>query len=287
MIVDRLVMSIASTWAVEAIATQVYETQNINEGASRAVRILAGSGLGLIGLGFLFSAAIPFAGIGATNSVESATALPSNWLLLAEQAVSALLAVLILALWIPLKFLHLYNGDYLASLLLLSSAFLLALNRRQLHLPSSVRAASLIAAAALGFAIFLSLGAWLNWQTADLWMNAPRWLRFSAFLPVMFIFSFGEEVLLGPVGQGKQRWTRLAISLAMRFELWLACLLAYYQLANGQALIGVLVPTLAIFSLLQRLATDALRTCTRSPIAAATFGAILISWFIAAIFPLT
>jgi hypothetical protein len=103
----------------------------------------------------------------------------------------------------------------------------------------------------------------------------------------MFVFNFAEEVLLGPVGQGSKRWTRLAIALAMRFELWLACLLAYYQLANGQVLIGVLVPTLAIFSLLQRFAADALRTQTRSPIAAATFGAILCSWFVAAIFPLT
>jgi hypothetical protein len=73
----------------------------------------------------------------------------------------------------------------------------------------------------------------------------------------------------------------------MRLELWLACILAYYELDSGRALLGVLVTGLAIFSILQRLASDSLRTRIGSALAAALFGAILVSWFIAAVFPLT
>jgi hypothetical protein len=288
MILESSVAKLTTAWAIEALTSEMHaRIPETSDQTKRSAMVLEGSALGLLGLGFLFYAAIPFAGIAATSTSEPDFAPPSHWLLLAEQAVSALLAILILAVWVPLNFLHLYNGDYLASLLLLSSLFLLAFNRRQLRLHSSGRAASVMAAAVLAFAIFLSLGAWLNWQLGDLWLNTPRWLRFAVLLPAMFIFCFSEEVLLGPVPKGKRRWIRVVISLAMRLELWLACLLAYYQLNNGQALIGVLVPTLALVSLLQRLSSDELRTHSRSPIAAATFGAILVSWFIAAIFPLT
>lgn len=118
-------------------------------------------------------------------------------------------------------------------------------------------------------------------------MNAPRWARFAALLPVGYIFCFAEEVTLGPVGAGKNRAMRFGVFLIMRVELWLAILLAYYELESGRALLGVLVTGLAIFSVVQRLATDALRLRTGSATGAAGFGAILAAWLIAAVFPLT
>ena len=76
---------------------------------------------------------------------------------------------------VPLRFLHLYDGDYLASLLLLSGALLLALNwkyvRANLSVDTNQRAAcGRRRSASLAF---LAMGAWFNWQLADLWMNAP------------------------------------------------------------------------------------------------------------------
>jgi hypothetical protein len=50
---------------------------------------------------------------------------------------------------------------------------------------------------------------------------------------------------------------------------------------------AILVTALAIFSIFQRLGTDALRHRTASAAAAALFNAILAAWFIAAAFPLT
>ncbi len=243
---------------------------------------------GCVGILMLFpfcaTIASSFAG---SQQTAFAVKRPAQLLVLAEGAVCALAAALILALFVPLKFLHIYAGDYLASLLLIAGALLLALNWKSAKECWPPGARPLIAAAVLGFATFVAFGAWLNWQLTDMWMNAPRWLRFAALVPVAWIFCFAEEVVLGPVGKGWARALRLATSLALRAELWLACLLTYYALGSGQVLILILVTALALFSILQRVATDALRLRTGSAGAAALFDAILAAWFIAAVFPLT
>jgi len=244
--------------------------------------------IGLLSMLLLF----PFSATMATKiagppSVDSSPASPVATLALVEGAACALASVLILAVWVPLSPLRLYTGDYLASLLFIAGGLLLVLHRKSAQQALRANARVLFAAALVGFMVILGLGAWLNWHIADLWLNAPRWLRFTGILPVAFIFCFAEEVLLGPVSKGRFRALRFARFLALRAELWLACLFSYYALASGQVLILILVASLALFSILQRLATDALRLRTGSATAAALFGAILAAWFIAAIFPLT
>jgi hypothetical protein len=188
---------------------------------------------------------------------------------------------------VPLKFLHIYTGAYLASLLLVVGVMLLIINFGYAMEYTSLPGRKLIVAAVLGFATFLAIGAWLNWQLDDAWLNAPRWLRFAGLLPVMWIYSFAEEVALGPVHHGLARAVRFAVFLLLRAEIFLACTLAWRLFASGQVLIPLLFTYLAVFSILQRLATDALRVRTVSATAAALFGAILASWFIASVFPLT
>lgn len=249
---------------------------------------LTGSASGLLGILVLFLPCVAIAGrIGGPPREELATTRPTRALLLAEVAVCSLAAVLLLKLFVPLKFLHIYSGDYLASLLLIVGALILSLNWRATKASWSPSARHLIPAAVLAFATFLVLGRWSNWQLDDAWMNGPRWLRFAALLPFTYIFSFAEEVVLGPVEAGKPRALRFAAFLALRLEIWLACLLAYFELASGEVLPILLVAFFALFSILQRLATDAFRRRTGSPEAAALFGAILASWFIAAVLPLT
>ncbi len=198
-----------------------------------------------------------------------------------------MLGVLLLVLGVPLKFLHLYTGAYLASLLLIVGILLLIFNFGFAMEYAALHFRPLAVAAALGFATFLAIGAWLNWQLDDAWLNAPRWLRFAGLLPVTWIYCFAEEVVLGPVHHGLERTVRFAVFLLLRAELFLACTLAWYLFASGQVLIPLLFVYLAAFSILQRLATDALRSRTASATAAALFGAILASWFIASVFPLT
>jgi hypothetical protein len=208
-------------------------------------------------------------------------------LLLTEGAACSMAAVLLLTLGVPLHFLHLYAGAYLASLLLIAGVLLLILNFGFAMEYATFDGKPQAAAAILGLATFLAIGAWLNWQIDDAWLNAPRWPRFAAILPVAWIFTFAEEVVLGPVRHGKKRATRFAVFLALRLEIFLACVLAYYLLAKGEALIVLLFVFLALFSILQRLATDALRVRTGSATSAALFGAILAAWFISTVFPLT
>jgi pimeloyl-ACP methyl ester carboxylesterase len=294
-LVDRGVAHRGELWAMQALFPSVPpDTLALNldlatyQTFRRGRRRLAGAILGLVGLALLFPFALTIAStLAGPPSEDASSARPSRALAAAEGAAGALAAVLFLSLGVPLRFLHLYAGDYLASLLLIDGLFLLALNWKAGKESWSPRARPILASALLAFAVFLAAGAWLNWQLADMWMNAPRWLRFAELLPIACIFCFAEETVLGAVAKGKPRALRFFISLVLRLELWLACLLAFYRLANAEVLVLILFFALAGFSAVQRLATDALRARTGSAIGAAVFGAILAAWFIAAIFPLT
>ena len=235
---------------------------------------------------FPFALALTVRG-GGSLQPEQSGARSAAWLALAEGAVGSLAGVLLLRVGIPLKALRIYSGGYLASLLLIVGLLLLVFNRRAANEAWKWRASKALQAAMLGFAVMLAAGAWLNWRTADLWLGGARWERFAAILPVSFLFAFGEETILGPVGNGRRRAARFVVAQLVRLELWLACLLAFYVLANGQAVIAILFMALTTFSVLQRLGTDAIRHHTGSATAAAVFGAILTAWFIAAVFPLT
>ena len=314
LLLDRRVAHRSELWAMRAlfpnVATETlalnvdlatYETFNFGR------RRLAGALLGLIGLLTIFPLAAravvqvfrTFRTVG--NRADSARAtdllndsqtdspdrVPGRALILFEGIICALIGVLILMVFVPLKFLHIYSGDYLASLLLIYGVLLLIFNRANARAAFSLELATKLAAAILGIGAILAVGAWLNWQLTDGWMNAPRWLRFCALLPVLWIFAYAEEVVLGPVDSGWRRATRFVFAIALRLELWLVCAFAYYELVSGQVLILLLVTALAVFSILQRLGTDALRRRTGSAPAAALFGAILGAWLIASVFPLT
>jgi len=293
-LVDQNVAHRSELWAMQTLFPNVAaETLNLNldlapyEISRNGIRRLVGAICGLAGLLLLLPLCVAItAKLAGPGGTESLRARPAYVLALAEGAACALAAALILALGVPLKFLHIYSGDYLASLMLIAAVPLLALNWRDAKQSWSPGVRALFAAAALGFAVMLGIGAWLNWQLTDMWLNAPRWLRFAELLPMMWIFCFAEEMMLGPVDKGRRRAQRFAVFMALRAELWLACLLTYYTLANGQALILIIVTFLALFSILQRLVTDALRA-RMGPTAASLFGAILAAWFVAAVFPLT
>ena len=75
---------------------------------------------GLLGLLLLFPLAVQIAGASSGKKrEESESAQPSRWLVLLEGFVCALVGVLLLTLFLPMKFLHMYTGDYLASILLI------------------------------------------------------------------------------------------------------------------------------------------------------------------------
>jgi len=295
LIVDRNVAHQSEMWAMQAMFPNISpETLALNldlatyETYKQGRRRLAGAVIGFMGLLIMFPLAASLAAkIAAPPPPETNAPHPSAVLALVEGIAFAFTGVLILTLGTPLKFLHIFTGDYLASQLLIVGVLFLLLNRKEAAASFSFTVTHEIAAAVLGFGVILAFGAWLNWQLDDAWLNGPRWLRFAALLPILWIYSHAEEVILGPVQAGKRRALRFAIYLLLRLELWAACAVAANSLASGQILIVILFTFLAAFSILQRLAADALRLRTGSATAAALFSAILAAWFIAAVFPLT
>jgi pimeloyl-ACP methyl ester carboxylesterase len=295
LITDRRVAHNSEQWAMQSLFPDISpETVVLNldlatyETFGNGRRRLAGGALGFIGILLIFPSIVSlFAKIGGPTSPEVPGLAPRVPALLAEVAICAMIGVLILTLGVPLKFLHLYTGAYLVSLLSIVGVLLLILNLGFALEYASLKPLRLVAAALLGFATFLGLGAWMNWQLSDAWLNTPRWLRFAGILPFLWIYFFAEEVVLGPVRTGAARAKRFGVFLLLRLEIFLACTLAYYALASGQVLLVLLFVYLAIFSILQRLAADALRSRTGAATACALFGAILGAWFVASLFPLT
>jgi pimeloyl-ACP methyl ester carboxylesterase len=315
LLLDRRVAHRSELWVMQSLFPSVgAETLTLNldlatyETFNRGRRRLAGSALGLIGLMLLFPLSATLASkiaggyrapvrtgspdesgaeSGAESSVESGEERPGRLLVLLEGFICALFGVLLLNFFVPLKFLRIYTGDYLASLLLICGILLLILNRYRARKNLALDLRAQLAAAVLGIATILAVGAWMNWQLTDGWLNAPRWMRFCGLLPFLWVFAYAEEVVLGPVNAGKRRMLRFGVAIALRLEIWLVCVFAYYKMADGQVLILLLVTVLAVFSIVQRLGTDALRRRTGSATAAALFGAILAAWLIASVLPLT
>jgi pimeloyl-ACP methyl ester carboxylesterase len=294
-IMDRDVAHQSERWIMQCLFPEIPpETLALNLDlapyavANKGRHRLAGSALGLIGILLLFPFCVTLTASAAGPShAEPLVDHPRYVLTLAEVAVAALAGVLLLTLGVPLKFLHIYTADYLLSVLLVVGLALLFFNRalaRESWPPSALIS---IIAAIFAFAVFLSVGAWLDWQLDDAWLNGPRWIRFAGILPIALIFCGAEELALGPVQSGKRRTLRFAIFLLLRLEIFLVCTLAYYELRSGQVLIPLLAVFLALFSILQRLAADALLKRTGSIAAAIIFSAILAAWFVAAVFPLT
>jgi pimeloyl-ACP methyl ester carboxylesterase len=295
LIMDRDVAHQSERWIMQCLYPQIPpETLALDLDlapyavANRGRHRLAGSIIGLVGILILFPlCATLIASFSGRPYTEPGRRRPLYALSLVETAVAALAGALLLSVGIPLTFLHMYSADYLLSLLLIVGAVLLILDRAYIKemLPPNV--SSLAVAAVLGFAVFLAVGGWLNWQLDDAWLNGPRWLRFAAIFPFAFISCAAEELVLGPVNSGRPRALRFGVSLLLRLEIFLACTLAYYKLMSGQVLIPLLFVFLTAFSILQRLGADALRKRTGSAAAAILFSAILAAWFMAAVFPLT
>jgi pimeloyl-ACP methyl ester carboxylesterase len=252
-----------------------------------------GGVVGIAGLMCLFPIA---ASVASRNlGAREAEALEEKALVgaLLRWTVAGLFAVSALNFTVPLKFLHMYNGDYLASCLLVAGILLCALfwstQRKSGGLKPPPPWRAIAAGAVLGMATMLVFGAWMNWALTDMWLNATRWMRFPVILLACLPYAFAEEWALGAprAGNWLVKTRRYLLFIALRLLVWLSILFALYVYSSGQILLSVLVFYMGVFSLLTRLGADAVRRRTGSPAGAAVFTAILMAWFIAAVFPIT
>jgi pimeloyl-ACP methyl ester carboxylesterase len=205
--------------------------------------------------------------------------------LLLEFGGGSVLVVLVLQFWVPLKAILLFQGDYLASMVLLLGALLMVMHWRAVRM-AMTKSRHLLAAGFAGIVLLLLCTAWFDLTSYEAWLTAAKWARFPFLLMAFFPYILAEETLLGPVGQGK-RGQRLALALTLRLTTWGAMMGGVLFLRNGEILMGLLSVYMAVFNLIQRSGMDIVRSESGSATAAALFGAILQAGFCLVIFPLT
>jgi pimeloyl-ACP methyl ester carboxylesterase len=203
-----------------------------------------------------------------------------------EFAAGSVMIVFCLRFWIPLKAIRLFQGDYLASFLLLFGALLVAMHWGNLRVACKSFPRSLLAGGFAGIVLLLLVTAWFDLTFYEAWLTGAKWMRFPFLLIVLLPYHVAEETLLGPV-EDEKKWRRLALALTLRLITWAAMIGGVLLLHSGEILIGLLAFYMALFNMVQRRGMDIVREETGSAPAAALFGAILLAGFCLVIFPLT
>jgi hypothetical protein len=188
--------------------------------------------------------------------------------------------------WNPFAFFHVFEGDYLAAFLLILGSILLLVHWKQVGIFRQWKPTTLLAAAFAALVLPLLIYSWLDLTATEAWLTSARWLRMPALCLAAVPYHAAEELLLGPPRARSGR-ARFVLALAIRFAIWAPLFLGVLVLHNGEILLVLLAPYLAVFCLFQRTGMDVVRKSTGSPLAAALFGAILLAGFSVVVFPIT
>jgi pimeloyl-ACP methyl ester carboxylesterase len=218
-------------------------------------------------------------------AVEMGNSVPWPRMLL-EFALGSILIVVFLHFRNPMRIIHLFEGDYLASFLLLLGIALLLLRWNSLREHLSRWKSGLPGAAFAGLILVPLFTAWLELSLYEAWLTPAKWLRFP-FLFVAFLpYHLAEEICLGPAAN-KSAWQRFAMGLSLRAVAWGALALGVLYLHSGEILMVLLLPYFVLVHVLQRGGMDIVHQETSSALATAAFGAILLAGFCLVIFPVT
>src|SRR5713101_4841695 len=136
-----------------------------------------------------------------------------------EFAVGSVPIVLLLRFWIPLKAIRLFQGDYLASFLLLFGVLLVVVHWSCVRSALSSSPRRLLAAGFAGIVLLLLATAWFDLTIYAAWLTGAKWMRFPFLLIVFFPYLLAEETVLGPAQHG-QRLRRPTLALTLRLMTW-------------------------------------------------------------------
>ena len=213
-----------------------------------------------------------------------------------EFAIIALGTVGLLSYWNPLRVLHLFEGDYLASFLLVLGVVWLVLHWNTLRglfstgtiegPPARPLYFTLLAAGFAAFLLHFLVTAWIDLTLSEAWITAARWTRFTPLFIAVLPYHLAEEFLLGPTVPGKGS-RRLLTALGLRLTAWGAIVAGIFLLHSGEVLLVLLAPYFGLFCVLERWGMNVVREVTASPAATALFGAILLTGFCLVVFPTT
>jgi pimeloyl-ACP methyl ester carboxylesterase len=226
------------------------------------------------------------AGAFGNEPILNAAAAPSGARLLLEIGLISLVSLVLLRFWNPCSFVRGFNGGDLAGFLLVAGLGLLLLHRASLRALWSRNAGTLLAAGFAALVLHLLIMSWFEVTLTETWLSAARWARFPFLFLGFLPYLAAEELLLGP-SFVRGRVAHFVLALASRAVVWGALVVGILALHSGAILLVLLAPYLALFCVLQRAGMDVVRKDTGSPMAAAIFGAILLSGFCLVIFPIT
>ncbi|HXY25237.1 MAG TPA: alpha/beta fold hydrolase [Candidatus Acidoferrum sp.] len=205
---------------------------------------------------------------------------------LVQFAGASIFAVILLHFWKPVPLARVFQGDYLATFLLLLGMLLLFSRWKMLAEQLPRKASGVLGALVGAIVLFLLFTAWFELSLYEAWLTFAKWARFPFLFVMLLPYHFAEEIFLGPAATRKG-WRRLATGLALRLVAWLALVLGVFYLHSGEILLVLLAPYFALVMLLQRRGMDIVREETGSAAATAVFGAILLAGFCLVIFPIT
>jgi pimeloyl-ACP methyl ester carboxylesterase len=251
----------------------------------------AGSVLGIMGILLL---AVPFlwemfgkdTRNEASKKEEVPRQLPSALRVGLEYACISIAAVQLLKYWVPLRFIGLFEGDYLASFFLIAGALIIAVHAKLARAGPRTKAAVLFSAAVAGLILHLLITGWFTLTITSAWLTAERWLRFPVFFLAAFVFLFALEIVLGPADEHHAA-RRVATSLIYLGIAWAVLAVGVLHLHSGQIMMVLLAPFFVLFSVFLRLGAQLVRRLTGSPAAAAVFGAILLAGLCLVLFPVS
>ncbi len=256
----------------------------VNPARLPSLLYLGGGMLGFLGILFLSG---PFLRELASLAPDEAVAdphVPGGVRFLVELVLVSFLVLFLLHLFIPLRVIRLFEGDYLASFFLLSGAILLLLHPKLALRKLNVKPGAVLSAAAAGLILHLLVTGWFELTVTGAWLTLQRWERFPLFFLAAFVFLYALEILLGPVVAPRKRLglDYLAILLA-----WLVMVFGTFVLHTGEILVVLLMPYFMLFFVFMRMGARLVRQRTASAAAAAVFGAILLAGFSLVLFPVS
>jgi pimeloyl-ACP methyl ester carboxylesterase len=203
-----------------------------------------------------------------------------------EVAALSIAAVVLFHFIPPIPGIHLFQGDYFGSLLLLIGAGILIFHRDDLSAQrDGLRPITLLTASIAALMLHFLIMGWFELTASETWLTASRWLRFPLIFAVVLPYHIAEELLLGPTS-ARPAWRRLTYGPLLRLVAWGALVAAVFALQSGQIFTILLAPYFALFCLLQRMGMQVVRKETSSALPAALFGAILLAGFCVVVFPI-
>ena len=243
---------------------------------------------GLLGLAGILLLAGPFIreAMGKTEVEEKRAAGAPSWArAVLEFAGISVGAVVLLRYGIPLKGMHAFEGDYLASFFLLVGMALLLVHGNLVRAQFRTKGAALLGASLAGLLLYFLLTGWLQLTLAGVWPTLARWIRFPFYFMTAFLFLFMLEALVGPVVEG-QRVKRFGVWMGIVVLAWLALVGGIQYLHSGEILLVLLSAYFAVVFVGLGLGAQLVRKVTGSATAAALFSAILLAGICQVIFPL-